>query len=192
MTKNFKVTTKVPAIEDISDSDSILQLYDVNNPDIGFFNLIDDELIRLGGSKANFYKFLRDENSYDDVYMESRSKAIATEPVIVHCYYDPSKLEENLSEFGLELNNEQTFTFNKSYIERRLERPIISGDVIKPFFQNQKYEIFEVQEDAFQVYGVYHLVCSARLLRDIEEVQDTALTDVVDRVGGYAGGNRNA
>lgn len=192
MKKNFKVTTKVPPIQDLSESDSILNLYDTENSDIGFFNLIDDELIRLGGSKAYLYKFLRDENSHDDVYMESRNKPISTEPVIVYCHYDPSKLEENLSEFGLELNNEQTFTFNKSYIERRLERPLISGDIIKPFFQNQKYEIFEVQEDSFQVYGVYHLVCSARLLRDVEEVVDTPMTDVVDRVGGYAGGTRNA
>jgi hypothetical protein len=59
--------------------------------------------------------------------------------------------------------------------------------VIKPFFQNQKYEIFQVVEDSFESYGVYHLVCSAKLLRDNPDVQDTPLTQTSDELGGYAG-----
>jgi len=54
-------------------------------------------------------------------------------------------------------------------------------------FQEQKYEIFEVVEDSFEAYGVYHLVCSAKLLRDSTEVQDTPLSKVSDELGGYGG-----
>ena len=43
-------------------------------------------------------------------------------------------------------------------------------------------------EDGFEAYGVYHLVCSAKLLRDADNVQDEPLTDVSDNIGGYAGG----
>ena len=46
-------------------------------------------------------------------------------------------------------------------------RPV-AGDVIRPRFQNLYYELFEVQEDSFESYGVYHLVCAAKLLRDAE------------------------
>ena len=54
-------------------------------------------------------------------------------------------------------------------------------------FQDQDYEIFEVVEDSFESYGVYHLVCSAKLLRDAPDVQDAPLTEVSDELGGYAG-----
>jgi len=51
------------------------------------------------------------------------------------------------------------------------------------------YEIFEVVEDSFESYGVYHLVCSAKLLRDTPTIQDTPITDTSEEVGGYAGGD---
>lgn len=184
--KNFKVTTNIPDLPDLDESESLLNLFDQDNPDINLFNLVDDEIIRLGGSRFYFYKYMASEN-YDDVYLEERSKVISKDPIIVHGHYDPVSLSEELNQFGIQLENDQLFTFNKSYIERKLGRIVQAGDVIKPMFQNQKYEIFEVVEDAFQMYGVYHLVCSAKLLRDSEDVQDTPLTKTADEVGGYAG-----
>ena len=120
--------------------------------------------------------------------MESRNKPISKEPLLVHGHYDPVSMTENLTQFGIELENEQLFTFNKSYIERKLGRNVIPGDVIKPAFQNQRYEIFQVVEDSFESYGVYHLVCSAKLLRDAETSHDEPLTDKSEAPGGYAGG----
>jgi hypothetical protein len=116
--------------------------------------------------------------------MESRNKPVSKTPIVVHGHYDPVSMAEELSQFGLELTNDQLFTFNKSYIEKKLGRSVIPGDVIKPFFQNQKYEIYQVVEDGFESYGVYHLVCSAKLLRDNSDVQDTPLTQTRDTVGG--------
>ena len=75
--------------------------------------------------------------------------------------------------------------FNKSSITQKLHRIPIAGDVIKPKFQNQKYEIFEVQEDSFQLYGVYHLVCVAKLLRDEESVVNEPFTKKSNDIGGY-------
>jgi hypothetical protein len=72
--------------------------------------------------------------------------------------------------------------FNKSYMEQRIKGHLKAGDVLQPRFQNQKYEIFEVQEDSFEIYGVYHLVCSAKLLRDSADVQNTPLSQVSDRL----------
>jgi len=40
-----------------------------------------------------------------------------------------------------------------------------------------------VQEDSFEIYGVYHLVCTAKLLRDSEDVQDTPLTNTSENIG---------
>jgi len=74
------------------------------------------------------------------------------------------------------------FTFNKAYTEDLLGRTLIPGDVIRPRFQNQKYEIFEVQEDRFDVYGVYHLLASAKLLRDNRDVQDIHQTSTEDEI----------
>ena len=186
MKKNWRVTTDMPEIPDIDREDSVLSLFDQNNPDINLFNLVDDEIIRLGGSKLYFYKYYPSEE-YDPVYMESRNKPIATEHMLVHGHYDPVSMTENLTQFGIELENEQLFTFNKSYIERKLGRSVIAGDVIKPAFQNQRYEVFQVVEDSFESYGVYHLVCSARLLRDSETSQSEPLTSKSDSIGGYAG-----
>jgi len=187
--KNYKATTKVPQLTEIDgEGDSLLNLFDPENADINLFNLVDDEMIRLGGSKFKFYKYYQTDD-FDEVYMESRNKPIAKNAIVVHGHYDPISMSEELTQFGIELTNDQLFTFNKSYIERKLGRSVIPGDIIKPFFQDQNYEIFEVVEDSFEVYGVYHLVCSAKLLRDAPDVQDTPLSEVSDELGGYAGIN---
>jgi hypothetical protein len=176
----------MPKLPDLDSGDSLLGMFDQNNPDINLFNLIDDEQIRLGGSKLYFYKYNQSED-YDPVYMESRNKPISRIPLIVHGHYNPIALSEDLTQFGIEITNDQMFTFNKSYIETKLGRPVISGDVIKPVFQNQRYEVFQVVEDSFEAYGVYHLICSARLLRDSEDVQPENLTKVSDPLAGYSG-----
>ena len=184
--KNWKVTTKLPQLPDL-DEDSLLNLFDQNNADINLFNLVDDEMIRLGGSKFYFYKYHQSAD-FDPVYMESRNKPIAKKSILGHGHYEPIALSEELTQFGIELTNDQLFTFNKSYIERKIGRSIIPGDVVKPVFQDQRYEIFEVVEDSFEAYGVYHLACSARLLRDTPDVQDEPLLKTSDELGGYAGG----
>jgi hypothetical protein len=68
-------------------------------------------------------------------------------------------------------------------MEQRIRGHIKPGDVLQPKFQNMRYEIFEVQEDSFEIYGVYHLVCAAKLLRDSADVQDTPLTQTSEDLG---------
>lgn len=171
MNNNYKTNHNVPSFEDLDAiADSELGLFHPENPDINLFNLVDDELIKLGGSKLKIYKYYQGQE-YDPIYMESQDKPIMKDPIIVYGHYEPKALEENLTEFGIELTNDQLFTFNKHYIERKLKRSLIPGDIIEPLLQNQKYEIFEVQEDSFEAYGVYHLVCSAKLLRDADNIQ---------------------
>jgi len=185
--KNWKVTTKLPELPDLDGEDSLLSLFDQNNADINLFNLVDDELIRLAGSKFYLYKYFQTDD-YDPVYMESRNKPVAKNAIVVHGHYEPIAMSEELTQFGIQLTNDQLFTFNKSYIERKLGRAVIPGDIVKPAFQDQSYEIFEVVEDSFEAYGVYHLACSARLLRDAPDVQDTPILEASDELGGYAGG----
>ena len=182
--KNWKVTTRMPELPDLDEGERLLDMFDQNNADINLLNLVDEEMIRLGGSKMYFYKYYQTQD-YDPVYMESRSKPIAKQAMTVYGHYDPVSMSEELTQFGIELKNDQLFTFNKSYIERKLGRPVIAGDVVKPAFQNQRYEIFEVVEDSFEAYGVYHLVCSAKLLRDSSDIQDEPLTQTSDEVGGF-------
>lgn len=167
---DYKINKPNLAPLDLDYEDSPLNLYDPENPDLSLFNLIDDEIIKLSGSRLFIYKYYQTQN-FDEVYGEERNKVISSESIVAYGHYEPKALEEPLTEFGIELTNDQLFTFNKAYIERRIGRPLIPGDQIKPAFQNQRYEIFEVQEDSFEAYGVYHLVCSAKLLRDSRDVQ---------------------
>ena len=181
--KKFKVTTPMPPLPELLGGTQ-LSLFDPTNNDINLFNLVDDEIIRLGGSEMYYYKFRRSED-YDEVYLESRSKVIDSEPIRVHGHYNPTILEESLSEFGIQLTNDQIFIFNKSYIEQSIRRTPIAGDIIEPQFQNQKYEVFEVQEDSFEIYGVYHIACSAKLLRDTESMHNENLPERSNDLGGY-------
>ena len=159
----------VPLAGDGEMRPEILSLFDPTNQDVNLLNSIDSENIRLSGSKLQYYAYEADSN-YDDVFQENRLKSINPSPKIVWGHYDPRPIEENLTDFGIELTNDQTFTFNKNDIESALRRPAKPGDLIRPAFQNLIYEIYEVQEDRFEVYGVYHLVCSARLLRDRDDL----------------------
>jgi len=154
-----------PIPPETDERESQLRLFDRDNPDINLFNSIDDELIALAGSEILVYKYEVDM-AFDDLYGENRQKAINPVPVLVNGHYDPKPFEENLGEFGLELVNDQIFTFNKAYIETKLGRKLISGDIIMPRFQGSYFEITEVQEDSFANYGVYHLVATCKVLRD--------------------------
>lgn len=179
----FKVNIKPPEIPDLPQEDSGLSLFDPNNPDMGLMNAVDEEIIRLGGSKVKYYKSYVLEN-YDKVYLEERNKVIDKNAITVWCNYDPTVIEESLTEFGIELTNDQVFVFNKTYIERILQRPPKEGDIVETMFQDLKFEIFEVQEDSFESYGVYHFNCHARLLRDSKDVVSEPENDTFETPGG--------
>lgn len=150
-------------------SDIGLHMYDPENPDTSLFNVVDGELIAVAGSKLVIFQYIVDQ-VFDDLYDEHRGKVMYQKAILTTGHYDPRPIEENLSEFGIELTNDQMFTFNKTYIEKKLKGPIKAGDVIRPKFQDTFYEVFEVQEDSFEAYGVYHLICSARILRDTKHL----------------------
>lgn len=175
--KNYKVGVSPPPLPQLEDSNGELSFFDPANPDINLFNLVDDEMIKIAGSEILYYQYVQGDNQYDEVYMEARNKPLSKEPVLIYGHYEPKVLEENLTQFGIELTNDQIFVFNKSYVEQRIKGHLKPGDVLQPKFQNQKYEIIEVQEDSFEIYGVYHLTCAAKLLRDSADVQDTPLTN---------------
>tara|TARA_Y100000296_G_C5153114_1_gene247501 strand:+ start:944 stop:1537 length:594 start_codon:yes stop_codon:yes gene_type:complete len=186
--ESYKIPTITPLIGDGDFTESLLSLYDKNNPDINLFNMLDEENIRLSGSKIKVYKLLRDSN-YDDVYMEGRNKVISKKPVMLWGHYTPEVLEEVLGQFGIELTDDQLFNFNLSYSEAKLGRRLMPGDILEPEFQNRKYEVFEVQEEAFDIYGVYHLVCHSKLLRDSPDVVDEPEVELeqIPSMDGYAG-----
>jgi len=181
--KNFKVGVTPPPLPELEDTTGLLNFFDPTNADINLFNVVDDELIKISGSEILYYAYLQGESQYDEVYMEARNKPVSKEPVLVYGHYEPKVLEENLSQFGIELTNDQIFIFNKTYMEQRIVGHLKPGDVLQPRFQNQRYEIIEVQEDSFEIYGVYHLVCAAKLLRDSSDVQDVPLTQVSNPLG---------
>ena len=165
------------------DSESLLSLYKDENNDRNFFNLIDQEMIKLAGSKVLLYKYIPSDDK-DDIYMESRQKAVEVEPVILYSQYDPRPLEEIGGQFGIEVSNDQTFVFNKSYVERKLGRSIIPGDILKSTFQNLKFEVFQVQEDSFESYGIYHLMVHAKLLRDTQDIHNEPMLNTTEPIGG--------
>lgn len=186
MNRKFKVTRQMDGLPELQGA-TPLSFFDPANPDVNLFNLVDDEIIRITGSPLNYYKSYV-ESDYDDVYLEARNRTVASEPIQVHGFYEPSVVEETLSQFGIEITNDQMFVFNKSYIEKALHREPRIGDQIKPQFQNIRYEVVEVQEDSFELYGVYHSVVTAKILRDDEETVNEPITDVAPDVGGDFGG----
>ena len=176
----YKITT--PPDNFPEDKDSSLSLYKKEG-DKNLFNLIDSEGIRLSGSRILIYKYLPLED-FDEVYMESRQKIISPTSTRVWGHFDPRPIEENLTQFGVEVQNDQLFLFNKSYLENVLGRPVIAGDVLKPEFQNIKYQVHEVQEDSFEAYGVYHIMAHAKVLRDTKEIHNEEFLDTTDNLGG--------
>lgn len=178
----YRVTTPPESFPEV-ESGSPLSLFDRSNPDKNLFNLIDDEIIKLSGSEVLLYKYSKSDD-HDEVYMENKRKAISSQPVILFGHYDPRVVEENLTQFGVEVQNDQVFTFNKSYVERVVGRSIIIGDILKPSFQDMKFEVYEVQEDSFESYGIYHLMVHCKLLRDSSVIHNEDHLDVSDHVGG--------
>ena len=69
--KRFKVGIEMPPLPSI-EGETELSLFDPNNPDLGLLNLIDEEQIRLSGSKILFYKYFQSKGTVDSIYMEER------------------------------------------------------------------------------------------------------------------------
>lgn len=180
----YKVTTPPTNFPDSDQRDTRLSLFKKKN-DKNLFNLVDAENIKLSGSRVLVYKYIP-SNDIDDVYQESRQKTIAPEPVGLWAHYDPRPVEENLTQFGVEMQVDQVFVFNKSYTEKMLGEPVAIGDIIEPEFQDMKFEVFEVQEDSFEAYGVYHLLVHAKLLRDSQDIHNEDFFDKTDELGGYS------
>tara|TARA_R100001510_G_C7571148_1_gene147501 strand:+ start:20 stop:565 length:546 start_codon:yes stop_codon:yes gene_type:complete len=178
----YKVNTPPTNIPE--ERDARLSLFQKKN-DKNLFNMIDSENIKLSGSKIKVYKYLK-SNDIDDIYMESRQKTISPEPVVVWGHFDPRPIEENLSQFGVEIQYDQVFNFNKSYVESILGSPIEPGDILEPEFQDIKFEVYEVQEDSFEAYGVYHLLVNAKVLRDTQDIHNEDYFDRSDNTGGRA------
>lgn len=176
----YKVNTPPTNIPE--ERDARLSLFQKKN-DKNLFNMIDSENIKLSGSKIKVYKYIK-SNDVDDIYMESRQKTISPEPVVVWGHFDPRPIEENLSQFGVEIQYDQVFNFNKSYVENILGSPIEIGDILEPEFQNVKFEVYEVQEDSFEAYGVYHLLVHAKVLRDTQDIHNEDYFDRSDNTGG--------
>jgi hypothetical protein len=176
----YKVNT--PPTNFPEERDTRLSLFKKKN-DKNLFNMIDAENIKLSGSRIKVYKYIK-SNDIDDIYMESRQKTIAGEPVIVWGHFDPRPIEENLSQFGVEIQYDQVFNFNKSYVESILGSPIEIGDILEPEFQSVKFEVYEVQEDSFEAYGVYHLLVHAKVLRDTEDIHNEDYFDRSKDIGG--------
>lgn len=179
----YKVTTPPTNFPDSEGRDTRLSLFKKKN-DKNLFNLVDAENIKLSGSRVFVYKYVPSED-IDEVYQESRQKTISLEPVVLWAHYDPRPVEENLTQFGVEMRMDQVFVFNKSYAEKTLGSPIEIGDIIKPEFQDIKFEVFEVQEDSFEAYGVYHLLAHAKFLRDTQDIHNEDFFDNSDELGGY-------
>jgi hypothetical protein len=137
--------------------------------DRGLLDSVDSETINLGGSEIDVYLYQGDSN-YDDLYDEERVKVLSPVPKSIVGHFEPVTIEEHLGEFGIELQTDQVFTFNKTDIEERLGRSLRPGDVLKPAFYDAFYTVHEVQEDSFESYGVYHLVVQAKFWRDSEYV----------------------
>jgi len=178
----YKVNTPPTNIPD--ERDARLSLFQKKN-DKNLFNMVDSENIKLSGSKIKVYKYIK-SNDVDDIYMESRQKTISPEPIVVWGHFDPRPIEENLSQFGVEIQYDQVFNFNKSYVENILGSPIEIGDILEPEFQDIKFEVYEVQEDSFEAYGVYHLLVHAKVLRDTQDIHNEDYFDRSDNTGGRA------
>lgn len=163
------MTHKVKISQLDSDRESELNLYDPTNPDTKLFDLMDDELIKLSGSKLLYYKY-NISKAEDNVYEEEQDKHYSRQPIIVFGHYDPKAVDENLTAFGLREESEQVFTFNKEYIKRKIGRDPIAGDILEAVFQKLKFKIFQVQEDSFESYGIYHMICTAKILRGSESI----------------------
>ena len=177
----FKVTVDMKTLPE-TDEATLLSLFDKTSNDKNLMNSVDEEIIRISGSEILLFKYFPSEE-YDEVYMESKRKIIAPEPIKLIGHYEPRAIEENLTQFGVEIQNDQVFMFNKSYVERKLGRSVIPGDILKPVFQEMKFEVFEVQEDSFEVYGIYHLMVHAKLLRDTEDIHSENIQRT-DNLGG--------
>ena len=124
-------------MDEFDETKSMLNQFDPDNQDLKFMNSLDQEHIHLAGSPMFIYKSYQSKN-FDPVYMESKDKPIALEPIKVWGHYEPRAIERELTEFGLTIENDQIFTFNLDYITRKLGRQLRSGDIIHPEFQNIK------------------------------------------------------
>ena len=140
-----------------------------------FFRLFKFDLAGLEYG-FRFYFFLPKLKNFDIVQFVNEAPIKTTKRLELYLMKQIAKSNNHLFllSCGIDYMTLKYYTVNQSY-----------KSILQPFFQNQKYQIFQVVEDSFEAYGVYHLVCNGKLIRDNETTVDTYLDKTSDPLGGY-------
>jgi hypothetical protein len=166
--KQYNPNTVTVSEDEFNNQGVSLNLFDETNPDLQLFNIVDQELISLAGSEFYYYKFHPDDN-YDKTFNEERIKQYSNK-ILVKGHYSPFPIGEEITKFGIQMVNENTFTFNREYIREKIGRYPIPGDAIQPRFQSVMFEVIEAQEESFQSYGVYHILVTGRIRKELQSL----------------------
>ena len=89
-----------------------LQQFDPSSIEHDLFNLLDEEIIKIGGSPIFYYEVFIQKQTIDPLYHEDRGKLWSNIPVELWAYYDPVEQQNYQTAFGLDSPDELVFELN--------------------------------------------------------------------------------
>lgn len=131
--------------------------YDPTNPDKELFNLWDQELIRISGTPIFYFEVFIPTETIDPIYLESRNKIFATNPIKLYALYEPIPSQNSMGVFGIDAPDEMLLELNYSEVLSTLgHMPKIGSRILTPHL-NENWKIVQNNLGEFKLWGAMRL-----------------------------------
>lgn len=134
-----------------------LQQFDPESPEFDFFNSLDEEVIRMGGTPIYYYEVFIQSQTVDPLYLEDRGKLFSNTPVFLYGFYDPIPSQNMMTTFGIDSPDELMFEFNyKDVLSRIGHAPKIGSRLYTPH-KRENWVIIQRNVEEFKLWGELRL-----------------------------------
>jgi|CXWL01.1.fsa_nt_gi hypothetical protein len=119
--------------EQWNEATGIMSLYDPNNPDRQYMDIIETEVIALTSPPIKYYKLRHQGNNIDPLYGESTRRDAYEMPTTIYGNYESPSIETELVQFGLKDIEELELWFNYNHLVNTIGDKLQIGDILQTY-----------------------------------------------------------
>jgi len=134
-----------------------LERFNPDNPEHELNNLIDAELVKIGGSPVYYYEVFIQMNTIDELYREDRGKLYSNYPVELNAFYTPVTSQNIQTAFGIDALEEVELQLNYREVLNTLGHPPKVGARIFTPHKRQNWIVVQRDIDDFRLWGELRL-----------------------------------
>lgn len=153
-----------PFKDQFNEPTGLLSLYDPDNKDRQYMDLVESEVIALSSPPIKYYKLRVLENNVDPLYGEATRRDGYDYPVTIFGNYEAPVYDQELAQFGLTEMEELEITFNYNHLLHTIGDKLDIGDIIVTY-DAKMYEVLTSTLINENLWRAQHNFVRAKRLR---------------------------